>query len=95
MACVTFVNVTVLINSSPTELFKSYQSLRHGCPLSPLLFLLVVKCFSILLKKVVEVGSFHGLEVDSETIISHIFFVDDVLILGIGKIEDWMVFQSI
>jgi hypothetical protein len=47
------------------------------------------------LKKVVEVGYFHGLKVASKTIISHLFFVDDVLILGIGKFKDWMVFQSI
>jgi len=43
----------------------------------------------------VEVGYFHGLKVVAETIISHLFFVDDVIILGIGKFEVWMVFQSI
>jgi hypothetical protein len=30
-----------------------------------------------------------------ETIISHLLFVDDVLILGIGKFEDWMEFKTI
>jgi hypothetical protein len=47
------------------------------------------------LKKVVEEGEFHGIKVASETIITHLFFIDDVLILGIGKFEDWMDFQSI
>jgi hypothetical protein len=47
------------------------------------------------LKKDVDEGSFHGLKVATETIISHLFFVDDVLILGVGKIEDWMELQSI
>ena len=57
----------------------------------PLLFLLVVECLRRLLKKVVEEGSFHGLNFSTETIISHLLFVDNVLILGIGKFEDWIV----
>jgi hypothetical protein len=89
------LNMTILINGSLTDFFKSYRGLCQGFPLSPLLFLLVVECFSRLLKKVVEEGSFHGLKVATETIISHLFFVDNVLILSIGKFEDWMVFQSI
>jgi hypothetical protein len=63
MACITSVNMVVLINGSPTDFFKSYRGLRQGFPLSPLLFLLVVECLSRLLKKVVEEGSFHGLKV--------------------------------
>jgi len=43
----------------------------------------------------VKEGNFHGLKVATETIISHMFFVDDVLILGIGNLEDWMEFKSI
>jgi hypothetical protein len=43
----------------------------------------------------VEEMSFHELKVAIETIISHLLFVDDVLILGIGKFEDRMEFQTI
>jgi hypothetical protein len=60
-----------------------------------MLFLLVVESLRRLLKKDVEEGSFHALKVVAETIISHLFFVDDVLILGIGKFDDWMEFQTI
>jgi hypothetical protein len=95
MACVNSVNMAVLINGSPTDFFKSHRGLRQGCPLSPLLFLLVVECLSRCLKKVVDDGKFHGLKVATETIISHLFFVDDVLILGIGILEDWLEFKSI
>ena len=37
----------------------------------------------------------HGLKVAIETIVSHLLFVDDVLILGSGNYEDWMEFQTI
>jgi hypothetical protein len=54
-----------------------------------------VECFNRQLKKVFEEGKFHGIKVATETIITHLFFVDNVLVLGIGKFEDWMDFQSI
>jgi hypothetical protein len=47
------------------------------------------------LKKVVVEGDFHGLKVATETIVSHLLFVDDVLILGSGNYEDWMEFKTI
>ena len=95
MAYITSVNMAVLINGSPTKVFKSYQGFRRGCPLSPLLFLLVVECLSRLLKKVVEEGTFHGRKVAKTNIVSHLLFVDDVLILGGGNYKDWMEFKSI
>jgi hypothetical protein len=47
------------------------------------------------LKEAVEDGTFHGLKVATNSIISHLLFVDDALILRIGKYEDWMALQSI
>ena len=43
MSCVFFVSFSILINGSTSSLFKPYIGLRHGCPLSPLLFLIVLK----------------------------------------------------
>jgi len=47
------------------------------------------------LKKAIEEGNFHGFKVATETIIPHLFFVDDVIILGIGNTEYWLEFKSI
>jgi hypothetical protein len=43
----------------------------------------------------VNTGSFQGLKVVVSTFISHLFFVDDVLILGAGKFDDWLTFKTI
>jgi hypothetical protein len=89
MGCVTSENFVVLINGSPTSFFKGFRGLRQGCPLSPLSFLLVVESLSRLLKKAKAEGHFSGLKVSIGLVITHLLFVDDVLILGISSIEEW------
>jgi hypothetical protein len=58
MGCITMVNTVVLVNEIPTDFFKCHRGLRQGCPLSPLLFLLVVEVFSRLLTQAVIVWIF-------------------------------------
>jgi hypothetical protein len=72
----------VLINGSPTNFFKIHRGLRQGGPLSPLMFFLVIDFLSRQIKKVVSKGSFKGIKIVVDTFISHLLFVDDVLILG-------------
>ena len=42
MGCVTSSNVVVRVNGEPTIFFRSSHGFRQGCPLSHLLFLLVM-----------------------------------------------------
>lgn len=46
MGCITDVSYAILINGAATPFFKGQRGLRQGCPLSPLLFLLVAEGLS-------------------------------------------------
>jgi hypothetical protein len=85
MACITSVSFAVLINGATSPFFKSERGLRQGCPLSPLLFLLVAEGLSKSLEEATRVGTFQGISVSSGMKITHLLFVDDILIFCNGK----------
>jgi len=87
MGCITSVNTAVLVNGTPTYFFKCHKGLRHGCMLSPLIFLLVIEALNKMMIQAVEAGTFQGLKVVVSTFISHLLFFDDVLIMSSGKFE--------
>jgi hypothetical protein len=91
MSCVTSVSYAVLINGEPSDFFERGKGLRQGCPLSPLLFILVMEGLSILLKKEKEVSLLSGIKVARITKILHLLFVDDVLILTRACVAEWKV----
>jgi hypothetical protein len=51
MACVSSTTYAILINGEASNFFKSNRGLRQGCPLSPLLFIMVMEGLSLSLKK--------------------------------------------
>jgi len=88
MACLSSVSLSLLINTSTTPFFKVKRGIRHGCPLSPLLFLLVAKCLSHFLIEDKSVGSFKGIKISQWLYISHLLFMDDIFIFCDGSRQD-------
>jgi hypothetical protein len=84
MSCISSVSFVVLLNGATTPFFRSGRGLRQGCPLSPLLFLLIVEGLSRLLKEVEGNGSIKGVPIGVSCNITHLLFVDDILIFCEG-----------
>lgn len=54
MACIENANLSVIINGIPTPFFQAERGIRQGCPLSPLLFILVINSLSAHINKAVK-----------------------------------------
>jgi len=85
MGCITNISYAILINGAAAPFFKGQRGLRQGCPLSPLLFLLVAEGLSQLIHKARREGKVRGIEVAINLFISHLLFIDDILIFTNGE----------
>jgi hypothetical protein len=88
MICLSLVSFIVLINGFASSFFHAERGLRQGCPLSPLLFLLVVEGLSRALEEAKRQGEFQGIYISQNLQITHLLFVDDVLIFFNGSRGD-------
>eukprot|EP00253_Pinus_taeda_P008844 PITA_08844 len=95
MGCITNINFVVLINGAASQFFKSQRGLRQGCPLSPLLFLLAAEGLRRLILKAKQSGMLTGLEVAVNLFISHLLFVDDILLFLNGNLPEVKVLKDI
>eukprot|EP00253_Pinus_taeda_P014042 PITA_14042 len=95
MGCISSVSFAVLINGSASSFFNSQRGLRQGCPLSPLLFPLVAEGLSRLIHKARREGKVKGIEVAINLFISHLLFVDDILIFTNGSSNEIKEYKSI
>lgn len=77
MACITTANFGVLTNGVPSCFLKASQG-----SLSPLLFLLVIEGMGRMISVAHSRGSFSGMGITRNIFITHLIFVDDVLIFG-------------
>jgi hypothetical protein len=74
MGYITTTTFLVLVNGEPSPFFHSGRGLRQGCPLSPLLFILIMEGLSILLKRSQLQGNLTGVKVSRLLKILHLLF---------------------
>eukprot|EP00253_Pinus_taeda_P033090 PITA_33090 len=95
MSCITDVSYNVLLNGEATSLFTSERGLRQGCPLSPLLFLLIMEGLSRLITSARDRNQIIGINISDNFYLTHLLFVDDILIFLNGCIGDTTTLQNI
>eukprot|EP00253_Pinus_taeda_P008342 PITA_08342 len=88
MGCISNVSYAVLINGATSPFFRGQRGLRQGFPLSPLLFLLVAEGLSRLIHKARREEKVKGIEVAINLFITHLLFVDDILIFSNGSYNE-------
>eukprot|EP00253_Pinus_taeda_P003164 PITA_03164 len=95
MSCITDVSYSVLLNGSPTPLFMVERGLRQGFPLSPIIFLLIMEGVSRLIGAEHRGGRLVGIKIMDNCFLTHLLFVDDVLIFLNGSIGDTTALQHV
>jgi len=95
LGCVSSTNFVVPINSSPSSFFKSSRGLRQGCPLSPLLFLLIIEDLSRVIQSQVREKNLEGVTVARGLNVTHLMFVDDIILFGNGILAEWKVYHQV
>jgi len=84
MRCISLVSFVVLINSVALLFFTAKRGLRQRCPLSPLLFLLVTEGLNRALTQETNITSFIGIPFTQLYSLTHLLFVEDVLMFCSG-----------
>lgn len=82
-ACINGPLIAPLVNDGPSAFFQASRGLWKGCPLSPLLFIIVAKTLSTKLEQKHVLGNLLGLQIAWGTKnINHSQFADNTLFMG-------------
>ncbi|KAJ9547421.1 hypothetical protein OSB04_019964 [Centaurea solstitialis] len=80
---ISMVNVSILINGSPTKEFTFEKGVRQGDPLTPFLFLVAAEGLSIVLREAQQANLLKGVRLEcSNAEVSILQFADDTIFLG-------------
>ena len=88
MGYLDLFSFVVMMNGFPSGFFNASIDLRKRCPLSFFIFLLVAEGLSMLIKDAKRKGDLKGIRISKSFYISHLLFVDDILIFCNGSLRE-------
>lgn len=81
MLCVSSVSYSILLNGFPCADVRPERGIRQGDPLSPYLFICVVKAFIGLVTRTEREGRIHGVKISRKApVITNLCFADDTML---------------
>ncbi|GKA77246.1 RNA-directed DNA polymerase, eukaryota [Tanacetum coccineum] len=80
--CLNSAMGSILVNGSPSFKFKFHKGLKHGGPLSPFLFIMVMEILHFSFNNILNAGLFKGIRIDDSLTLSHLFYTDDAVFIG-------------
>lgn len=93
MACT--LNFVFISNRLPSNFFKASWVIRKGCALSPLLFLLFIHSLSRRFLNAFSSGLISRWKLSPKILLTHLMFVDYVLVMGKVSLSEWKVLFDI
>ena len=94
MGCVTSTCFVVLVNGTPSYFFQDSRGIRQGFPLSLLLFILIIESLSLIISDTQRKGHIRQIHISQRLSLTHLFFVDDVILFGLAIVEEWHAFKE-
>ena len=58
-----------------------------------MLFILVIEGLSLLIEDAKRNGVIKGIKISANLFLTHLLFVDDVILFGMGSFEEWIAFK--
>lgn len=87
---------SVLVNGSPTRLFKASRVLRQCDPLSPFLFTIVTEALGALLSKAMDLGLIGGFKMGRDgVVVTHLQFANDTILFSSTRWKEIAVLKSL
>ena len=85
MSSLSSISFSLLLNGVASPFFRSGSGIRKGCPLAPFLFLIVVEGLSWALLSAKLNGVFRGISFGNNISLTHVLFVDDIVMIIDGS----------